>query len=146
GDPSLFAEIISAGEGDLKSITFAPETAHSEQLFELCAQHGVIASLGHTDADFDTMAAAVSRGREIGATGTATPLFNAMPQMLRRAAGAAAALLRAGEGGDIVLELIADGTHVVDRAVDMVINCPPHNAFGITDALAAAGKPDGDYV
>src|SRR5699024_12323903 len=25
-------------------------------------------------------------------------------------------------------------------------NCAPNNAFGITDAMAAAGKPDGDYV
>ena len=146
GDPSLFAEIISAGEGYLKSITFAPETAHSEQLFELCAQHGVIASLGHTDADFDTMAAAVSRGREIGATVTATHLFNAMPQIHHRDPGAAAALLSAGARGDIGLEVIADGTHLDDGAVDMVINCAPHNAFGITDAMAAAGKADGDYV
>lgn len=42
--------------------------------------------------------------------------------------------------------MIADGTHLDDGAVDMVINCAPNNAFGITDAMAAAGKPDGDYV
>ena len=145
-DPDMFAEVISAGEGYLKSITFAPETAHVDQLFELCAQHGVIASLGHTNADFDTMAAAISRGREIGATVTATHLFNAMPQIHHRAPGAAAALISAGARGEIGLEVIADGTHLDDGAVDMVINAAPHNSFGITDAMAAAGKADGDYV
>lgn len=146
GDPDMFAEVISAGEGYLKSITFAPETAHVDQLFALCAQHGVIASLGHTNADFDTMAAAISRGREIGATVTATHLFNAMPQIHHRAPGAAAAVISAGARGEIGLEVIADGTHLDDGAVDMVINAAPHNSFGITDAMAAAGKADGDYV
>src|SRR5699024_3564950 len=52
----------------------------------------------------------------------------------------------AGARGEIGLEVIADGTHLDDGAVDMVINCAPNNAFGITDAMAAAGKSDGDYV
>lgn len=146
GDPHLFAEVIAAGRGHLKSITFAPETPNSDEIFTLCAEHGVIASLGHTDADFATMADGIERGRAIGATVTATHLFNAMPQIHHRDPGAAAALISAGAQRDIGLEVIADGVHLDDGTVDMVINAAPHNAFAITDAMAAAGKPDGQYV
>ena len=146
GDPELFAEVIAAGNGYVKSITFAPETPNSDQLFELCATHKVVASLGHTDADFATMDEAIRRGRAIGATVTATHLFNAMPQIHHRDPGSAAALISAGAQGDIGLEVIGDGTHLDDGTVDMVFNAAPHNAFAITDAMAAAGKADGSYV
>ncbi|MDN5840811.1 MAG: amidohydrolase family protein [Corynebacterium casei] len=146
GDPHMFAEVIAAGRGYLKSITFAPETANSDEIFKLCAEHGIVASLGHTDADFATMADGIERGRAIGATVTATHLFNAMPQIHHRDPGAAAALISAGAHRDIGLEVIADGVHLDDGTVDMVLNAAPHNAFAITDAMAAAGKPDGEYV
>ena len=139
-------EVIAAGRGYLKSITFAPETANSDEIFKLCAEHGIVASLGHTDADFATMADGIERGRAIGATVTATHLFNAMPQIHHRDPGAAAALISAGAHRDIGLEVIADGVHLDDGTVDMVLNAAPHNAFAITDAMAAAGKPDGEYV
>ena len=146
GDPQLFADAIAAGRGHLKAITFAPETANSDQLFELCARHNVIASLGHTNADFETMADAIARGRALDATVTATHLFNGMPQIHHRDPSATAALLSAGARGDIGLEVIGDGVHLDDGTVDMVINAAPGHAYAITDAMAAAGKSDGDYV
>ena len=146
GDPQLFADVIDAGRGFLKAITFAPETPNVDALFELCASHNIIASLGHTDADFTTMAEAIARGRAVGATVTATHLFNAMPQIHHRDPGAVAALLSAGARGEAGLEVIGDGVHLDDGTVDMVYNIAPDRAFAITDAMAAAGKADGSYV
>lgn len=146
GDPQLFADVIDAGRGFLKAITLAPETSNSDALFELCAKHNIVASLGHTDADFTTMAEAIARGRAVGATVTATHLFNAMPQIHHRDSGAVAALLSAGARGEAGLEVIGDGVHLDDGTVDMVYNIAPDRAFAITDAMAAAGKADGSYV
>ena len=146
GDPALFTDIIAAGRGHLKSITFAPETPRAEQLFELCAEHGVVASLGHTNADWDTMNAALKRGAAVGARITATHLFNAMPQIHHRDPGAAAALLAAASQGKAGLELVADGVHLADGTVDMVGALAGDGAFAVTDAMSAAGMSDGSYV
>ncbi|WP_293773415.1 amidohydrolase family protein [uncultured Corynebacterium sp.] len=146
GDPDLFARLLDAAEGDILSMTFAPETAHVRELLTLCARHGVLASLGHTAADAATTAQALQLAAEVGAAVTATHLFNAMPPVHHRAPGAAAALIAAGRGGTAGLELVADGVHLADATVDMVAAGPNSAAFAVTDAMEAAGMADGDYV
>lgn len=142
GDPDFFRAVIAAARGHLCSITFAPETENVDKLLELCAEHGIIASLGHTEADYDTTLNAIAKAKELGVTVTGTHLFNAMPSIHHRAPGPVAALLTAAKAGDVAVELIADGVHLVDGTVDMAYN---PRAFAVTDAMAAAGMADGDY-
>lgn len=142
GDPEFFAAVIEAAQGHLRSITFAPETTHTAELLDLCAQHKIIASLGHTEADYDTTAKVISQARERGVTVTATHLFNAMPPVHHREPGAVAALLNAAKRRDAAVELVADGVHLADGTVDMAHSA---GAFAITDSMEAAGMPDGDY-
>lgn len=142
GDPDFFRAVIAAARGHLRSITFAPETENVDKLLEVCAEHGIIASLGHTEADYDTTLKVIAKAKELGVTVTGTHLFNAMPPIHHRAPGPVAALLTAAKAGDVAVELIADGVHLVDGAVDMAHS---HRAFAITDAMAAAGMADGDY-
>ncbi|MCF4007590.1 amidohydrolase family protein [Corynebacterium uropygiale] len=145
GDPEIFAQVIRAGRGYLRQITFAPETAHALELLDLCAEHGVIASLGHTDADFATTARIIGEAAERGVTVTATHLFNAMPQLHHRNPGPIAALLERAGKGVAGVEIIADGVHLADDTVDFLDSATEH-AFLITDAMEAAGKPDGQYI
>lgn len=142
GDPDFFRAVIAAARGHLRSITFAPETENVDKLLDVCAEHGIIASLGHTEADYDTTLSVIAKAKELGLTVTGTHLFNGMPSMHHRAPGPVAALLTAAKAGDVSVELIADGVHLVDGTVDMVHS---HRAFAITDAMAAAGMADGDY-
>ncbi|QRP59970.1 N-acetylglucosamine-6-phosphate deacetylase [Corynebacterium minutissimum] len=142
GDPDFFRAVIAAARGHLCSITFAPETENVDKLLELCAEHGIIASLGHTEADYDTTLNAIAKAKELGVTVTGTHLFNAMPSIHHRAPGPVAALLTAAKAGNAAVELIADGVHLVDGTVDMAHN---PRAFAVTDAMAAAGMADGDY-
>lgn len=147
GDPALFAKVARAGRGWLKSITFAPETDHAFELLEVCAEHGVVASLGHTDADFDVTLSVLERAERLGVPVTATHLFNAMPPVHHRAPGAAAAMIDAAATGRMVVELVADGVHLHDCTVDLVWDAVhPASAAFVTDAMAAAGTADGDYV
>ncbi|WP_408932144.1 N-acetylglucosamine-6-phosphate deacetylase [Corynebacterium sp. YSMAA1_1_D6] len=142
GDPDFFRAVIAAARGHLRSITFAPETENVDKLLEVCAEHGIIASLGHTEADYDTTLGVIAQAKELGVTVTGTHLFNGMPSIHHRAPGPVAALLTAAKAGDVSVELIADGVHLVDGAVDMAHS---HRAFAITDAMAAAGMADGAY-
>lgn len=99
GDPDFFRAVIAAARGHLRSITFAPETENVDKLLEVCAEHGIIASLGHTEADYDTTLSVIAKAKELGLTVTGTHLFNGMPSIHHRAPGPVAALLTAAKAG-----------------------------------------------
>lgn len=150
GDPALLQQWLEAGRGTVRSLTLAPETLHFAELVQLCREHGVVPSLGHT-------AATASRTREVlggvhggvGGPWSATHLFNRMPPLGHRTPGPIAVLLQAAEqsSGQMVLELIADGVHLDPEIVRMVFGLVgPRSVALITDAMAAAGMSDGHYT
>ena len=104
---------------------------------------GVVVAFGHTDADYSCMAGALS-----AAAGAAlvTHLGNAMPPLLHRAAGPVAAALVAAAAGEASVELIADGVHVDAGFTRLVFAAAPGRVVLVTDAMAAAGMPDGSYA
>ncbi len=147
-DADMFARAASRNPGLIRQITLAPESPGAEACLDVCAREGIILSLGHTDADYDTTIDFVSKAVERGIMVTATHLFNAMPPLHHRAPGAAAAMITAAKKfpGRLFVELIADGVHLHNGTVDMVTEALPDSAFFITDAMEAAGKADGSYV
>lgn len=145
GDPAMLERLIEAGQGTVKQVTFAPETPHADGLIEVCARHGVIVSLGHTAADYETTLNVIDTACAAGATVTATHLFNAMTPLHHRAPGAAAALLGAARRGKVACEVIGDGVHLHDGMVDLAEAAAPEGTLLVTDAMEAAGMPDGSY-
>lgn len=142
GDPDMFQDVVEAARGTVRAITFAPETDNVEELLALCQRYDIIASLGHTDTDYATTAAVISKANELGVTVTATHLFNAMPPLHHRDPGPVGALLAAARQGKAYVELIADGVHLADAVVDSVYG---PGAFAVSDAMEAAGMCDGCY-
>lgn len=143
GDPALLRELVSSGV--VVSTTLAPETAHADELVAVLREHGVLPSFGHTDAPAALTTAAI---RAAAATGrvSATHLFNGMPPMLSRAPGPVAACLAAAGRGELVVELIADGVHLSPETVAAVFDLVgPVQIALVSDAMAAAGMPDGAY-
>ncbi|XCB29294.1 hypothetical protein RQN30_08565 [Arcanobacterium hippocoleae] len=59
-------------------------------------------------------------------------------------------LIQAARRGECVVELIADGVHVnldlVGDVANYVADANPNGVIFVTDAMAGAGMPDGDYV
>lgn len=131
------ARLLDAGQGSVLMVTLAPELDGGIAAVRLLAERGVVAAIGHTDADLATTRTAV----EAGATG-ATHLFNAMPALHHRNPGPILALAAAER---VWLELIADGVHVHLDLVAEVMKRWPDRVVLVTDATAAAGQPDGDY-
>ncbi|CAL8979013.1 N-acetylgalactosamine-6-phosphate deacetylase [Propionicimonas sp. T2.31MG-18] len=137
-DPDAVAELLDAGRGAVRMVTIAPERAGALDSIRLMVSRGVVAAIGHTDADYDTARAAI----DAGATG-ATHLFNAMAPLRHREPGPVLALW---EDPGVYLELILDRVHVRPELVAFVASTEPDRVVFVTDAMAAAGSSDGDYV
>lgn len=136
--PAEVNRLLDAGQGAVKMITVAPELEHGLPAIELMTARGVLAAVGHTNADYDTTIAAI----EAGARG-ATHLFNAMPSLHHRDPGPILALSRDDR---VWLELVADGIHLhIDLVAEMIRRWGDRVVL-VTDAMAAAGEPDGDYL
>jgi N-acetylglucosamine-6-phosphate deacetylase len=142
GDPALLRKLLAGGV--VVSMTLAPETAHADELVALLREHGALPSFGHTEASAARTTAAI-RAASSGRL-SATHLFNGMPPLLSRAPGPVAACLAAAGRGKLVLELIGDGVHLAPETVAAVFDLVgPEQIALVTDAMAAAGMPDGRY-
>ena len=136
-DAAVFARLNNASRGWLRMITIAPELPGATEVIRAAAVAGVIAAVGHTDASAEVTAAAVDAGAS-----HATHLFNAMRPLGHRAPGPIGALL----DRQVSCEIIADGSHLDDIVIRLAARAAgPGNLVLITDAMAAAGMPDGDY-
>ena len=137
-EPGAVSELLDAGRGTVKMVTIAPERSGAMDSIRLMVSRGVVAAIGHTDADYDTTRAAIDAGA-IGAT----HLFNAMRSLRHREPGPVLALW---EDPRVYLELIMDGVHVRPELVAFVASTEPDRVVFVTDAMAAAASTDGDYV
>jgi N-acetylglucosamine-6-phosphate deacetylase len=137
-DAAAFDRLLARAAGWLRVITLAPELPGATDLITAAAQAGVIAAVGHTDATADVTSAAVDAGAR-----HATHLFNGMRPLHHREPGPVGALL---DRDEVSCEVIADGVHLHDTAIRLVARAAgPGRLVLITDAMAAAGMPDGRY-
>jgi N-acetylglucosamine-6-phosphate deacetylase len=135
--PAIVAELLEAAAGTLRQITIAPELPNALEAIEILVEAGVRVAVGHTNATLEQTNAAIAAGARI-----LTHAFNAMPGIHHRAPGPIIAAL---EDERVTLELILDGTHVHPDVAKMAFASAPHRVALTTDAMAAAGAPDGDY-
>ncbi len=146
-DPVTFARLHAAARGWLSMITIAPELPGAAAVIRAAADAGVIVAAGHTDASAEVTAAAVAAG-----VSHATHLGNGMRPLGHRDPGPVGALLDAagnrpdGHRSGLTCEVIADGLHLHDIMIRLIARAAgPGNFVLVSDAMAAAGMPDGDY-
>jgi N-acetylglucosamine-6-phosphate deacetylase len=137
-DVAAFERLHAAARGHLRVITLAPELPGAAQLIEAATRAGVTVAVGHTDATADVTLAAIDAGAR-----HATHLFNGMRTMHHREPGAVGALL---DRDEVTCEVIADGVHLHDIAIRLAARLKsPGRLALVSDAMAAAGMPDGRY-
>jgi N-acetylglucosamine-6-phosphate deacetylase len=148
-DPRLVDALAAAAAGGWAQMTFAPERAGADRLVAQLAEHGVLGSVGHTDADARTAREALARvrgGAPRGGVPLVTHVFNGMPPLHHRSPGPVAAALGAAARGEAVLEVVGDGVHLDTETVRMLFEVVgPAQLALITDAMAASGMPEGVY-
>lgn len=148
GNPEWFRDWCERGDGAVRSITLAAETAHFDELIALCREFNVVPSVGHTDADAALTREALQadeRAGRVRGPWTTTHLFNAMNSIHHRTPGPIPHLLDRARAGETTVELIADGVHVEPDIVRMTADAAGDGLILITDSMAAAGLSDGDY-
>lgn len=137
-DAAVVERLLKASSGTLRLMTMAPELPGAMELIAKLVDRGVVVSVGHSDASYDQVRAAVAAGAR-----SATHLFNAMAPLHHREPGVLGAVLDLPE---VSCELICDGIHVSAAAMRLVYRVK--GAAGIrlvTDAMQAAGMPEGEY-
>ncbi len=120
---------------NVKKISLAPEFPGAIDFIREC---GIVVSLGHTDANYDTAMAAF----DAGAT-CLTHTYNRMPGIHHREPGPI------GAGcvhGGVFAELICDGKHIHKASVRMLVRIFGEDKIVlISDSMSATGLGDGDY-
>ncbi|SEF49622.1 N-acetylglucosamine 6-phosphate deacetylase [Bryocella elongata] len=133
----LFDRFQQAARGHIQLITVAPELPGAIDFIQHATQRGVRISMGHTDANTEQALAGIAAGAT-----SATHTYNAMRPMDHRNPGVLGTVLTTDS---LYAELIADGIHVHPAMVDLWWRAKGRNrAILVTDAMAAAGMPDGD--
>lgn len=129
----------AAADIPLLKVTIAPENVTTEQVEEL-SKAGVLVSLGHTDADYDTCMRYFDAGARC-----ATHLFNAMSQLGSRTPGLVGAVL---DSGSVSAGLIADGVHVHPATIKAAwkSKTKPGQIFLVSDAMAIAGTDQIEFA
>ncbi len=135
--PQAVDRLLAAGRGTLRQITIAPELPGALDAIRRIVASGTAVAVGHTGADAATTAAAFDAGARI-----LTHAFNAMPPLHHRAPGPIGA---ATADERVTLEVIADGVHLDAEIVRIAFAAASGRIALVTDAMAAAGAPDGDY-
>jgi N-acetylglucosamine-6-phosphate deacetylase len=136
-DPVL-DELRSLKNGITRMMTIAPELPGALAAIAFLKDNGIVAAIGHTDATYEQTLAGV----EAGAT-VATHLSNGMRPIHHREPGPVIGLLATPP---VVCELIADGIHLHDGMLAFAARAAgPHRTALVTDAIDAAGMPDGEY-
>jgi N-acetylglucosamine-6-phosphate deacetylase len=137
-DPAELDRLLRARGGAVRMVTLAPERAGGLDAIRRIVDAGAIAALGHTDASYALTRDAVDAGARVG-----THLFNAMAPVHHREPGPAVALM---EDPRVTVELVTDGLHVHPALWEHVVRTAgAGRVAAVTDAMAAAGMPDGEY-
>ncbi|MBL9077667.1 MAG: amidohydrolase family protein [Planctomycetes bacterium] len=137
-EPARLRELLAAARGRLRLVTLAHSVPGAAAAVATFVAAGVTCALGHCDRSegfADCVAA--------GATAV-THLFNAMGRLHHRELGPAALAL---DEPRVACPLIVDGAHVDPVMVRLAFRIlGPDRTVLVSDAVAAAGMPDGSYT
>jgi N-acetylglucosamine-6-phosphate deacetylase len=135
--PTLLARMLESAAGTARILTLAPEIPGGLDLIDAARKAGLVVALGHTDATYEQAMDAIAHGAR-----HAAHVFNAMRPFSHRDTGVLGAVLTSPQ---VTAELIADGVHVDEAAMKLLVSSKPKAVILVSDGTAATGMPDGKY-
>jgi len=128
--------LVEPWQSVVKIITLAPEELVDYTFVEKCQQAGIVVSIGHTAADYDTAVEAVEKH----GIQHFTHVYNAMTGFSHRAPG----VVGAAFDTEANCEIIADNVHSHPMAQRLLYHAKEgKHIVLITDSLRACGLGDG---
>lgn len=140
-DPVEYEEIL-AYSSSITRWSAAPELKGAIAFGRRLRQKGILAAVAHTDAIYEEVLEAYENGYSL-----ATHLYSAMSGVTRKNAFRYAGTIEAAYLLDMDVEIIADGIHLPAPLLKLVYKIKGADKTAlITDAMRAAGMPEGDSV
>ncbi len=141
-DKSHYEKIINSTD-NIARITAAPELPGALELGNFLSKNGIIASIGHTDAEYYHMVEALNSGYNL-----LTHFYSGMSNIKRVNSSR---VLGAVESGylfdDFFVEIIADGFHLPAELLKLIYKIKgPDKIALVTDAMRGAGMGDGKSI
>jgi len=134
----ILEKFRAAADGLIRMITVAPEIPGALDLIQAAASNGIVAAIGHTDANYEQTQAAIQAGAR-----HTVHFYNAMRPFSHRDPGIIGAVLTEP---DVTAEVIADGIHVAGPAIQVLLGTKGFDTVILaSDATAATGMPDGNF-
>lgn len=135
-----YMHILNAGGEDIVRVSAAPELDGAMELGRELKRRGILAAIGHSNADYPDVKAAVDNGYS-----HITHLYSCMSSLHRvgpyRVLGITEAAYLLDE---LTVEIIADGKHLPPELLRLIVkNKPLDSICLITDSMRGAGLPDG---
>lgn len=131
-----YETLIAECEGTLKRWSYAPEHDQGAVFCKYLTDHGVIASVGHSDAIYDDLKPAMKNGLNL-----VTHLYSCTSTItrdhgFRRLGVIETAYLE----DDLYIEIICDGKHLPPELIRMILKCKDTDKIAlITDSMEIAG-------
>ena len=138
--PSLVEvqQLLEKANGAIKMITIAPELDHALEVITFLSNNRIIAAIGHSNGGYDDALRAVDAGASL-----VTHFSNGMSKLHDGDKTFASALLYQT---NVPLEIISDGNHVSNEDLKTIFEVASDRVILVTDAVSAAGQPDGYYT
>lgn len=138
-DPDIkeFQQWQELAEGKIVKIAYAPERDRAIDFTREISNKGVLASIAHTNADYDCCKKAVQAGAR-----NFVHLFNGMKGLHHRDPGVVGTALTEESA---YAELICDGFHVHPKAASLAYHVKGDKLLLITDCMRAGLMPEGNY-
>jgi N-acetylglucosamine-6-phosphate deacetylase len=135
----LMERFFHAAAGNARILTIAPELLGATPCIDAARKAGVVVAMGHTDATYEQARAGMAHGAR-----HAVHVYNAMRPFSHRDSGVIGAVLTSP---DVTAELIADGVHVEEAAMRLLLQAKgPGCVILVSDGVSATGMPDGKYM
>ncbi len=138
-DPAEYGEILKNTRHILRWSS-APELEGALDFARALQKRGILAAIGHSDADYDQVVKAVEAGYS-----HVTHLYSCMSTVHRKNAYRYAGIVEAAYLMDeLTVEVIADGVHLPAALLQFVYRFKgPDKVALVTDSMRGAGMPDG---
>ncbi len=136
-DLELLKEYQEAAEGDIRYLTVSPEVAGVADNIQNMVELGMVVSVGHSGADYDTAMKCIHNGAN-----ASTHTFNAMKLMHQHYPAISGAVLES----EVYCEAICDGRHLHPGMVRLLLKTKGlDKVVAVSDSIMATGLPDGNY-
>lgn len=142
-DPEEYKKIIDYADGTVVRWTVAVELAGALEMGDYLRENNIVASIGHSHAEYNNVADAVEHGYSL-----LTHFYSGMSSIVRKGGFRHLGVIESGYLIDeLDIEIIADGCHLPTELLQMICKLKNNKHIAlVTDSMRGAGMPDGESI